>query len=94
MLEVLGNEQWSKQSWHLLFNLSEKKVRESPKESDMSTGGKGSRPRPFSVSQKEFDNRWDAIFKKEKDTTAKEFDDKVVMKEEFYDVDDPDRIGN
>ena len=60
----------------------------------MSTGGKGSRPRPFSVSQKEFDNRWDAIFKKEKDTTSKEFDDKVVMKEEFYDVDDPDRIGN
>ncbi len=28
--------------------------------------GKGSRPRPFSVSQEEFDNRWDAIFKKDK----------------------------
>lgn len=29
--------------------------------------GKGSKPRPFSVSQAEFDNRWDNIFKKEKD---------------------------
>lgn len=32
----------------------------------MSDGGKGSRPRPFSVSQQEFDNRWDAIFGKKK----------------------------
>ena len=28
--------------------------------------GKGSRPRPYSVSKQEFDNRWDAIFKNEK----------------------------
>ena len=28
--------------------------------------GKGSRPRPFSVSQDEWDNRWDAIFSREK----------------------------
>ena len=28
----------------------------------MSHGGKGSSPRPFSVSQKEYDTRWDAIF--------------------------------
>lgn len=27
-------------------------------------GGKGSKPRPFSVSQETFDNNWDAIFKK------------------------------
>ena len=33
----------------------------------MGDGGKGSRPRPFSVSQEEFDNRWDTIFKKGKD---------------------------
>ena len=33
----------------------------------MGDGGKGSRPRPFSVSQQEFDNRWDAIFKKDKE---------------------------
>ena len=30
-------------------------------------GGKGSKARPFSVSQNEFDNRWDLIFKKDKD---------------------------
>jgi hypothetical protein len=28
------------------------------------SGGKGSRPRPFSVSQEEFDNRFEAIFGK------------------------------
>lgn len=33
----------------------------------MGDGGKGSSPRPFSVSQQEFDNRWDAIFKKDKE---------------------------
>lgn len=44
----------------------------------MSHGGKGSAPRPFSVSQKEYDTRWDAIFgrdlkeEKQEDTTALE----------------------
>ena len=28
----------------------------------MSDGGKGSKPRPFSVAQDQYDNRWDAIF--------------------------------
>lgn len=27
-----------------------------------SDGGKGSRPRPYSISQAEYDSRWDAIF--------------------------------
>jgi hypothetical protein len=31
----------------------------------VSDGGKGSRPRPFSVAQHEYDNRWDAIFGRE-----------------------------
>jgi hypothetical protein len=31
---------------------------------EMSDGGKGSAPRPFSVSQEEYANRFDAIFKK------------------------------
>ena len=40
----------------------------------MSDGGKGSKPRPFSVTQHEYDNRWDAIFgrdlkEKEKELT-------------------------
>ena len=30
----------------------------------MSDGGKGSAPRPYSVSLNEFDNRWDVIFGK------------------------------
>lgn len=28
----------------------------------MHEAGKGSRPRPFSVTQQEYDTRWDAIF--------------------------------
>ncbi len=32
----------------------------------MGDGGKGSKPRPFSVSQEVFDNNWDNIFKKDK----------------------------
>lgn len=31
----------------------------------MSDGGKGSTPRPFSVSNEEYANRWDAIFGKD-----------------------------
>jgi hypothetical protein len=29
-------------------------------------GGKGSSPRPFSVSQEEYNTRWDAIFGRDK----------------------------
>ena len=32
----------------------------------MSDGGKGSRPRPFSVSNEEYSTRWDAIFGRDK----------------------------
>ena len=31
----------------------------------MSDGGKGSRPRPYSTSQQEYDTRWDAIFSRD-----------------------------
>jgi len=31
----------------------------------MSDGGKGSKPRPFSVSQDEYATRWDAIFQRD-----------------------------
>jgi hypothetical protein len=31
----------------------------------MSDGGKGSKPRPFSVSQEEYDKRWDTIFQRD-----------------------------
>jgi hypothetical protein len=33
----------------------------------MSTGGKGSKPRPLSVPRKQFDDNWDRIFGKKKD---------------------------
>ena len=32
--------------------------------------GKGSRPRPYSVSQETFSNNWDSIFKKDKDMSG------------------------
>jgi hypothetical protein len=32
----------------------------------MSDGGKGSSPRPFSVSNEEYAKRWDAIFQRDK----------------------------
>jgi hypothetical protein len=41
----------------------------------MSDGGKGSKPRPFSVSQAEYDTRWDAIFSRD---LKDESDDKVT----------------
>lgn len=31
-----------------------------------SDGGKGSSPRPYSVTQQEYDSRWDAIFGRDK----------------------------
>jgi hypothetical protein len=37
----------------------------------MGDGGKGSAPRPFSVSKEEFDNRWDTIFKKDKEVQVR-----------------------
>jgi len=38
----------------------------------MSDGGKGSKPRPFSVAQHEYDNRWDAIFGRDLNEKEKE----------------------
>jgi hypothetical protein len=47
----------------------------------MNDGGKGSKPRPFSVSQEEFDNRFEAIFgkKKKEDNTG-------VSQNEYQDI--------
>jgi hypothetical protein len=36
--------------------------------SKLSDGGKGSSPRPFSVSQDEYNKRWDAIFQRDEVT--------------------------
>jgi hypothetical protein len=48
--------------------------------------GKGSAPRPFSVSKEEFDDRFEAIFGKKKKTEAEKFDESIV-KNEYYDLD-------
>ena len=45
----------------------------------MAEAGKGSRPRPYSVSQEEFDNRWEAIFgKKDKSAEEKPADEEIT----------------
>jgi len=46
----------------------------------MSDGGKGSSPRPFSVSQETFANNYDKIFRK---PTQQELDDEKAEQEEF-----------
>ncbi len=48
----------------------------------MSDGGKGCKPRPFSVSQEEYDNRFEAIFGKKK----KSVDNTGTDKNEYQDV--------
>lgn len=45
----------------------------------MSHGGKGDKPRPYSVDKETFDNRWDAIFK-QPDTSK--IGDKIVKQVE------------
>lgn len=44
----------------------------------MSDGGKGSKPRPFSVSQEEYDSRWDAIFQRDLPKVSESEVDKVT----------------
>lgn len=50
----------------------------------MSDGGKGSSPRPFSVSHEEWSNRWDAIFQRDiPEKLPKEVDDALAEDEAF-----------
>lgn len=48
----------------------------------MSDGGKGSSPRPFSISQQEYDTRWDAIFSRDLKEVVPEKEDKVTRNNE------------
>jgi hypothetical protein len=53
----------------------------------MSDGGKGSKPRPFSVSQEEFADRFDTIFSKKKKTDTEQevpLQDLEEAAEEFH----------
>jgi hypothetical protein len=64
----------------------------------MSDGGKGSKARPYSVSQQEYDNRWDYIFSRDLDDAKLEdeafdaikdqrvIDNTGTDKDEYYDV--------
>ena len=54
----------------------------------MNEGGKGCKPRPFSVTQEEYDNRWNMIFQRDQKTEAEKFDEKVVMKNEYFELDE------
>ena len=49
----------------------------------MSAGGKGSTPRPFSVSYEQYSNNYDAIFGKKK---TKVDDNTGTDKNEYYDI--------
>ena len=44
----------------------------------MSDGGKGSKPRPFSVDRKTFEDNWDRIFKSNDDAKISTHDNKVL----------------
>ena len=44
----------------------------------MSDGGKGSKPRPFSVDQKTFDSNWDVIFSKKDHSVEEKSTDKEI----------------
>ena len=48
----------------------------------MSDGGKGSRPRPLSVTNEEYASRWDAIFGRDQNKE----DNTGVTKNEYQDV--------
>lgn len=52
----------------------------------MSDGGKGSAPRPISISEQEYANRWDVIFGRSKNEEA--LDELVKISEELglYDL--------
>ena len=63
----------------------------------MSDGGKGSKPRPISITQHEYDTRWDAIFGRDipEDNTGtdkNEYSD--VLTTEDCIIDMPSTIGS
>ena len=53
-------------------------------------GGKGSSPRPYSVTQEEYDNRWEAIFGRDKAATEDSSDVDELDEENELDDEDVD----
>lgn len=56
----------------------------------MSDGGKGSRPRPLSVSQEEYDRRWDAIFGRDLEKQTIEEVSKLIAEETLSETEIPE----
>lgn len=69
--------------------------------------GKGSKPRPYSVSQEEFADNWDRIFKKTSWDNYSDLPNPDAYKNDYqdilstedciinaFDLEDPDRVGN
>ena len=54
-------------------------------EHKMGDGGKGSSPRPYSVSQKQFADNWEKIFSKKKKSTTPEDNQKKDNNERTLD---------
>lgn len=48
-------------------------------------GGKGSKPRPYSVTQEEYDKRWDAIFGRD-EPDEDDLEEDVNLDDEDYDA--------
>jgi hypothetical protein len=53
----------------------------------MSDGGKGSKPRPFSVADQEYANRWDAIFNRDSETDKPTRNNKETQEVQEFKVD-------
>jgi len=63
----------------------------------MSDGGKGSKPRPFSVAQEEYENRWNAIFQRDdvvSKSEAKRLANLEIDKEEKLVLEMPGTLGS
>jgi hypothetical protein len=53
----------------------------------MSDGGKGSKPRPYSVSDEEYASRWDAIFARDGETDKPTRNNKETQEVQEFKVD-------
>ncbi len=60
----------------------------------MSNGGKGDKPRPFSVPKEVYDERFETIFGKKRKTESQKFDEMVVMKNEYFEIEDNNDSNN
>jgi hypothetical protein len=60
----------------------------------MSDGGKGSKPRPFSVTQDEYENRWNAIFQRDDVVSKSEAKRLATMEMANKEIEMPGTIGS